>query len=123
MLARDLPTPVLRAEGAALLGVSIFLYARYGDGWLLFVLLILAPDLSMLGYVGGPVSGAVAYNLAHTTVLPLLLAVVGVVMGGVATLSVALIWMAHIGMDRAMGYGLKRTTGFRDTHLGRVGRR
>jgi hypothetical protein len=35
--------------------------------------------------------------------------------------SVALIWLAHIGFDRALGYGLKYKAGFGFTHLGRIG--
>lgn len=112
----------LRLEGAALLGASIFLYARYGRGWVLFALLILAPDLSMIGYAGGPFAGAVTYNVFHTTVLPIVLAVFGIASGSTVLLSVALVWLAHIGMDRSLGYGLKRTTGFHETHLGRIGR-
>jgi Domain of unknown function (DUF4260) len=118
----DLPTVVLRVEGLALLAAAVFLYARYGDGWLLFAVLLLAPDLSLIGYTAGPAVGAVAYNVGHTTVLPLALAVAGIVAGSEVILSIALIWLAHIGMDRSLGYGLKRTTGFRDTHLGRIGR-
>ena len=32
----------------------------------------------------------------------------------------ALIWLGHIGMDHALGYGLKYPTAFGDTHLQRV---
>jgi hypothetical protein len=119
---RDLTTVILRLEGIALLAVAGYLYAQYGDGWVLFALLILAPDLSLLGYTAGPVVGAAAYNVLHTTVLPLFLGVVGIVAGSEVVLSVALVWLAHIGMDRGLGYGLKLTSGFRDTHLGRIGR-
>lgn len=122
MARRDLPTVILRLEGLALLAAAVFLYARYGDGWVLFALLILAPDLSLLGYTAGPAVGAAAYDLLHTTVLPLAVGVVGIVAGSEAILSVALVWLAHIGMDRGLGYGLKLTSGFRDTHLGRIGR-
>jgi hypothetical protein len=30
--------------------------------------------------------------------------------------------MAHIGIDRALGYGLKYSAGFGFTHLGRIGK-
>ncbi|MGH2676852.1 MAG: DUF4260 domain-containing protein [Actinomycetota bacterium] len=122
MAGRNLPTVILRLEGVALLAVAVYLYARYGDGWVLFALLILAPDLSLLGYTAGPAVGAAAYNVLHTTVLPLALGVVGIVAGSEVVLSVALVWLAHIGMDRGLGYGLKLMSGFRDTHLGRFGR-
>lgn len=118
-----LPTTVwLRAEGAAVLALSALLYARTGEGWLLFFVLLLAPDLSMLGYLGGPRIGALAYNVVHTYAVPVLLAVVGLLIGSALAVAIALIWTAHIGMDRALGYGLKLPTGFQDTHLGRIGR-
>jgi uncharacterized protein DUF4260 len=120
--SRDLPTVFLRLEGAALLGVALFLYGRGDQGWLLFAVLLLAPDVSIVGYAAGPRVGAVAYNVVHTTVGPAALAVVGVLTESVLTVSVALVWAAHIGGDRLLGYGLKRTTGFRDTHLGTIGR-
>jgi hypothetical protein len=122
MAQRDLPTVILRVEGAALLVATVYLYARYGNGWLLFALLILAPDISMVGYVAGPETGAIVYNIGHTTVLPLGLALGGVIGSSELVLSVALVWLAHIGMDRMMGFGLKRASGFGDTHLGRIGR-
>jgi uncharacterized protein DUF4260 len=119
---RDVPTVFLRLEGAALLGLAVFLYGRGDEGWLFFALLLLAPDVSILGYAAGPRVGAVAYNVVHTTVGPAALAVIGVLAESPLVLSVALIWAAHIGGDRLLGYGLKRTSGFRDTHLGTIGR-
>jgi hypothetical protein len=86
------------------------------------VVLILAPDLFMLGYLGGPRLGATLYNLGHTWLLPGILAVVGIIGGASFALDVALIWFGHIGVDRLLGYGLKLPTGFQDTHLGRIGR-
>jgi len=101
---------------------AIFVYAMVGGPWLLFAVLILAPDLSMAGYAAGPRIGAAVYNLFHTIVGPALLAFASY--SGLAgwMLPVALIWLAHIAADRMLGYGLKLPTGFRDTHLGRIGR-
>jgi hypothetical protein len=93
-----------------------------GVSWWLFALLILAPDLSMLGYLAGPRVGAVAYNALHILIAPLILGIAGVLLAAPITTAVALIWIAHIAIDRALGYGLKLPTGFRDTHLGRIGR-
>jgi Domain of unknown function (DUF4260) len=120
---RDLTTAFLRSEGLALLGLSVFLYAWLDRSWLVFAVLLLVPDVSLLGYAAGPRIGAVAYNVAHTYLIPASLAVAGVAGGVGGLLTVSLIWFAHIGMDRLLGYGLKRPTGFRDTHLGRIGRR
>jgi Domain of unknown function (DUF4260) len=113
----------LRLEGAATFATAVALYAHAGFSWPLFALLILGPDLAMLGYLVGPRAGAVAYNVAHTHALALPLALVGFLAGQPAVLAVALIWIAHIGADRALGYGLKYPSGFGDTHLGRTGRR
>lgn len=118
----DLPTRILRVEGAVILGLAAFLYTRGDRGWLLFLLLLLAPDLSMVGYAAGPRTGAWTYNALHTTVGPAALAVVGILAEAPLAVSVALVWFAHIGMDRMLGYGLKHTSGFGDTHLGRIGR-
>ena len=76
----------------------------------------------MLGYLAGPRFGAWAYNAAHMTLPPLALAVAGSAFESPVATAIAIIWLAHIGIDRALGYGLKRESGFRDTHLGRIGR-
>ncbi len=114
---------ILRLEGAAAFAAAAALYAHAGLSWPLFTILFLAPDLSMLGYLIGARAGAAAYNVAHTYALALLLAVAGFLAGEPALLAVALIWVAHIGLDRALGFGLKYPSAFGDTHLGRVGRR
>lgn len=113
---------LLRLEGLVLLaaGAGGYFYAG-GSGWL-FALLFLVPDLSMLGYLAGPRWGAVAYNAGHSHFAPGLLAMVGVGIGVPTLWLLALIWVAHIGFDRALGYGLKTFAGFRHTHLGMVGR-
>jgi Domain of unknown function (DUF4260) len=113
---------ILRLEGAAAFAASAALYAHAGFFWPLFAILFLAPDLAMLFYLMGPRIGAGAYNVAHTTALALPLALYGFFSAQPATLAVALIWIAHIGFDRALGYGLKYPTRFGDTHLGRIGR-
>jgi hypothetical protein len=110
----------LRLEGAAVLTLCLFLYARGGHSWGLLALLILAPDAAMIGYLAGPRVGALVYNLAHVYVGPILLALVWIGLGRPPV--PALIWAAHIGLDRMLGYGLKYPSAFGDTHLGRVGK-
>lgn len=102
-----------------MLALSVLLYGLNGASWLLFVLLFLVPDLSMLGYLSGPRTGATSYNLFHTYVLPGLLATFGILTGSPLLVSLALVWFAHIGFDRMVGFGLKYPTGFFDTHLHR----
>lgn len=116
------PIALQRLEGGVLVGLSLLLYWKAGGSWLLYVLLILAPDLFMLGYLRGPGAGAALYNLGHTWLLPGILAAVGILGGASITIDIALIWLGHIGADRLLGYGLKLPTTFQDTHLGRIGR-
>lgn len=101
-----------------MLALAVLLYARGGHSWMLLGLLFLAPDLSFVAYLAGPRAGAVAYNLAHSYVGPCVAAALALTTGRPAV--VALIWAAHIGFDRAVGYGLKYPTDFADTHLGRL---
>ena len=117
-----LPILFLRLEGAVLLGLSLFLYGRLDVSWWWF-LLVLLPDAGMAGYLGGNTAGAWTYNTFHTYLPPGIVAVAGVASGSHALVAASLIWFAHIGMDRMLGYGLKHITGFKDTHLGRIGRR
>ncbi len=113
---------MLRLEGAAALVMAAALYRHSGFPLSMFAVFFLAPDLSMLGYLAGPRIGAAAYNAAHTYALALPLALIGFLAQTPIALAGALIWIAHIGFDRALGYGLKRPTRFGDTHLGPVGR-
>ena len=116
------PLWLLRIEGVALLILAIAVYARGGSSWVMFVMLFLAPDISFAGYLMGARTGALAYNAVHSTVLPIALALYGRLSGMDLFVNLALIWLAHIGFDRALGYGLKYEAGFAFTHLGRVGR-
>lgn len=111
---------LLHLEGAVAAVGAIVLYFHGHHPWWLLLVLVLAPDLSMLGYLAGPRVGAATYDVAHTYALPVALAVAGVVADANAAVEVGLIWIAHIGIDRTIGYGLKYPTGFKDTHLQRV---
>jgi Domain of unknown function (DUF4260) len=112
---------LLRLEGLAALAAACAAYAQTGASWFLFAALFLAPDLSFLGYAGGKSLGAIAYNAVHTYALPLLLLLAGL-LAYPDLKPYALIWIAHIGLDRAIGYGLKYGSGFGHTHLGLAGR-
>jgi hypothetical protein len=113
---------LLRLEGVALALASVVFYSYFEGSWALFAILLLAPDLSFLGYLGGPRVGAAVYNTAHAAIIPMLLGIVGMVMPSALAMHLALIWSAHIGIDRALGYGLKYDAGFSFTHLGRIGK-
>lgn len=117
-----IPRLILRAEGLAICGMAILLYWKTDASWWLFAVLFLAPDLSFLGYLGGARIGAIVYNAAHTLVAPLALAAAGFLLPAFILVPLALIWAAHIGFDRLLGYGLKYGAGFGFTHLGRIGK-
>src|ERR1700682_2170831 len=116
------PCALQRREGGVLLALSLLIYWKLAGPWLLYVLLILAPDLFMIGYLGGPGLGAALFNPGRPWMLPAILAAIGIIGGTSFALDVALIWFGHIGVDRLLGYGLKLPTAFQDTHLGRIGR-
>jgi hypothetical protein len=113
---------ILRLEGLAVCAMAVFAYAHAGHSWLMFALLFLSPDLSIIGYLMGSRIGAAIYNLFHSYVGPAALWLAGLALRDQVPTAIALIWFAHIGFDRALGYGLKFTTSFKHTHLGPIGR-
>ena len=113
---------LLRLEGLTLFAGMTLLYAVWGGYWWIYAILFLAPDLSFLGYLAGPKAGAVVYNAAHSYMAPMALMTTGLALTSPLTLSIAMIWLAHIGFDRTLGYGLKYFAGFGFTHLGRIGK-
>ena len=112
---------LLRAEGLVVVAAAAAADAQFGAGWGWFAALFLVPDLSFLAYLAGPRVGAAAYNAMHSYFGAVALLAAGVL--GAAPMLVAggLVWCAHIGFDRLLGYGLKYGAGFGYTHLGRIG--
>ncbi|MBJ6124580.1 DUF4260 domain-containing protein [Microvirga splendida] len=117
-----MPRLLLRLEGLALFILASWAFAFTGTSWWLYAILFFSPDLSFAGYLAGPRFGAVAYNALHSTLGPALLAGLGLLLESPILLGIAAVWAAHIGFDRMLGYGLKYASGFKDTHLGRIGR-
>lgn len=113
---------ILRLEGAAAALAALTLFAVTGEDWRLAVICFFVPDLSVLGYVFGSRTGAASYNAAHTYLGPAALGAIGLATSSSLTVSMAAIWVMHIGVDRMLGYGLKSHAGFRSTHLGSIGR-
>jgi hypothetical protein len=112
---------VLRLEALLALVASLFAFHHWGQslGWTGFAALFLLPDLAMLAYFAGPRAGAVAYNITHSTIGPILLLGSSVAFSRFG-LALSLVWIAHIAFDRSLGYGLKYARGFEATHLGRL---
>lgn len=113
---------LLRLEGVVLFFGMTLLYGLWEGSWWVYAILFLAPDLSFAAYLAGPKAGAIVYNAAHSYLLPVALMTAGLAIASPLTLSLAMIWLAHIGIDRALGYGLKYQAGFASTHLGRIGK-
>ena len=113
---------LLRLEGLCVLTIALIVYAKLGFGWNTFALYFLVPDISLIGYLAGSRIGALSYNLAHSYVGSIVLLGVGFV-SMPALYCVGLIWIAHIGFDRSLGYGLKYADGFGFTHLGLIGKK
>jgi hypothetical protein len=115
------PRLFLRLEGVAVFGAATAAFVWLDGPLWLYLVLALAPDLSMLGYLAGPARGSTIYNVGHTYVAPIALVGLAAALGLQFGILGGLVWAAHIGADRALGYGLKHPTAFSDTHLGRVG--
>jgi hypothetical protein len=113
---------MLRLEGLTLCAGMTLLYAVWGGSWWIYAVVFLAPDISFVAYLSGPKFGAMIYNAAHSYMAPMALMIAGFALEAPLLLSIAMIWLAHIGFDRTLGYGLKYSAGFGFTHLGRIGK-
>ena len=114
--------PWLRAEGIAAFAAGLAGFLLLGLPWWAFVLLLIVPDVSMVGYLRGPRVGAILYNLVHDLATGVAVAGLGLAIGSVPLAAAGAILVAHSGMDRIAGYGLKYPDAFRHTHLGWIGR-
>ena len=112
----------LRLEGLAALVAGLALFGAGGGNWLFVIPLLLLPDLSAAGYLVSRRVGAITYNVAHNWAPGLVVLGLGFGLAMPALQLPGAILIAHVGMDRAAGYGLKLPTAFGDTHLGRIGR-
>jgi hypothetical protein len=115
------PLLILRAEGLAMFLVATFAYFVLGFSTTGYFVFFLAPDISFLAYLAGPVIGAFAYNVMHSTVCVAVVGVSAWYLGMEPFIGLSLIWAAHIGFDRMLGYGLKYGSSFQHTHLGLLG--
>ncbi|SDW07159.1 protein of unknown function [Marinococcus luteus] len=108
---------LIKAEGFMFAVLAAVLYFSNGYSWLLFLLLLFLPDVSMIGYAVSSKTGAYVYNAAHTYILPLLLLLSGYLLSIEWPVLISFIWIVHIGLDRMLGFGLKYTSDFKDTHI------
>jgi hypothetical protein len=112
----------LRMEGLAVLILALVANSKWGLSWGHFALFFFVPDLSLLGYVAGPRIGAAIYDSGHSYLGGIVCIALGVLLPLPILMSAGIVWVAHVGFDRALGYGLKYSTSFGRTHLGLIGR-
>ena len=108
---------LIKLEEVAIFGLSLFMYTQLPYGWGLYALLILAPDISMLGYLVNTAVGAAAYNTFHHRGIALLVWGVGYWLGATVFMLIGVILFSHASLDRIFGYGLKFSDDFKRTHL------
>ena len=113
---------LIRLEELAMFAISIYGLYLFHQAWWVYLLVLFAPDISMLGYLGGNSIGAFSYNLFHHKGIALLLFFVGIFFNNQILLIVGIILFGHSSIDRMLGYGLKYKEGFGFTHLGRIGK-
>ena len=113
---------VLKLEEAALWLLSILVFAQLEFSWWWYPLLLLLPDISMVGYLSGPRPGAIIYNFWHHRLTALSIFAIGFWSDSQWLMLARCILFGHIAMDRIFGYGLKFSSGFQDTHLGKIGK-
>ncbi|TLF45148.1 DUF4260 domain-containing protein [Maribacter aurantiacus] len=114
---------LLRLEEVAMFVLGIFMYGLLGYPWWLFFVLLLTPDIGMLGYLMNEKVGAIGYNLFHHKGIAILLYFLGMYLSMPVVQMIGVILFAHASMDRTFGYGLKYEKGFKYTHLGEIGKR
>ena len=115
------PRVLLRLDGLAVTVVALLLYRELGMSWWIFAACFLIPDLVFLAYLFGPRAGAATYNLAHTYLGGAFAFGLGLIVENTVLMGAGLIWVAHIAVDRTVGFGLKYADDFRRTHLQRSG--
>lgn len=104
----------------AVAAVAAFVELDFAWWWL--AALFLAFDVSAAGYALNRRVGALLYNAAHAYFVPAGLLLVFLLADTRWCAFIGLIWAFHVAVDRTLGYGLKHSSGFRDTHLGKIGR-
>ncbi len=111
---------LLKLEELAMFLLSIYVFSFLDYAWWIYLILILTPDIGMLGYLFNANLGASLYNLFHHKGIALIIGFLGF-WWGIAELQLAgIILFGHSSMDRIFGYGLKYNEGFKFTHLGNL---
>jgi hypothetical protein len=112
----------LRLEELAMLGLGIYLFTLLDYPWWMFAAFFLAPDIGMLGYLVNSKTGAVTYNFFHLKSLAIVLYLAGIYFIVPELMFAGIIVFSHSSFDRLLGYGLKYSDNFKNTHLGLIGK-
>lgn len=102
-------------------GLGIYLFNQLPYVWWWFLVLLLAPDIGMIGYLFGNKTGAFAYNIFHHKGVAIAIYLLGVYLTSPMVQLIGVILFSHASFDRILGYGLKYDKGFKYTHLGEIG--
>ena len=111
---------ILQLENFFILAASIYWYSNFNFSWTMFAILLLVPDILMVGYFVDKTRGAYIYNVGHTYLLPSILFLYSLSTSQETLIMLAIIWCAHIAIDRTLGFGLKYESDFKDTHMQKV---
>lgn len=111
----------IKLEELAMLGLGVYLYSLLPYDWWWFLVLILAPDIGMIGYLFGNKTGAFFYNLFHHKAVAIVVYCIGIYLSLPICQLIGVILFSHSSFDRMVGYGLKYNKGFKYTHLGEIG--
>lgn len=114
---------IIRLEEAAILGLSIYLLSLIHVDWWWYLILLIGPDISMLGYLAGNKTGAFCYNLFHHKAVAIAVFITGLLLPHILVQVIGIVLFGHSSMDRMVGYGLKHVQSFKHTHLGIIGKK
>lgn len=111
---------VIILEELAMTVVALYLLSQHSLGIspLLWILLFFTPDLGMLGYLANARIGAFTYNVFHHKGLAIAIVLAGYALNNEVLIAIGILLFAHASFDRIFGYGLKYSSGFKNTHLG-----
>lgn len=113
---------IIKLEEIGLFVLGIYFFDQLNFAWWWFLVLILLPDLAMIGYCFGDKTGAWCYNIAHHKGIAIVIYLLGIYFTNTTLQLFGVILFSHAAMDRILGYGLKYETGFKYTHLGEIGK-
>ncbi len=113
---------IIKLEEVAMFLLGIYAFSVLNFDWWWFLVLILTPDIGMLGYLFGNKAGAFGYNIFHHKGLAILLFLAGMYGHNTILELIGIILFSHSSLDRILGYGLKYDKGFKFTHLGEIGK-